>query len=165
MYINQGLGNSLIRLFFLALNFYDTIICEVCSLELVKFTKMKGQHVFYHLSSSSSVTSDRFSSKCKHMISFTVMKVDYVHQLLYFYLHIISLITENPCVSETVFNSSSLVGKHTGTTTNSPLLHLGNELTCMLFIQSCTVQKANQAKLAVVSIFKKSQSTIKRKRQ
>lgn len=69
------------------------------------------------------------------------MKVDYLHQLLYFYLHLVSLITDNPCVSETVFNSSALVGKHAATTINSSLLH--NELTCVLFIQSCTVQKAN----------------------
>jgi len=58
-------------------------------------------------------------------------------------------------VCETVFNSSSLVGKHAGTTINSPLLHIGNELTFMLFIQSCKVQKANEVELAVVLIFKK----------
>lgn len=44
------------------------------------------------------------------MASFTVIKVDSIHQLLYFYLVAVSLITANNCVSKTVFYNSFLAG-------------------------------------------------------
>lgn len=80
------------------------------------------------------------------MISFTVMKVDYLHQLLYFYLCLVSLITSNPSTSKAMFNSNSLEGEQAGSRINSPLLHLGVELRCTLhMVLRCAESKVSRA--------------------
>lgn len=77
-------------------------------------TNMKEElNVFFrHLSALSLVTFDQLENECKHMASFYSYESRFYTPPISLYLVIVSLITDNPHVSETVFYNLFLAGRY-----------------------------------------------------